>query len=372
MSTLRRGSQWAALVLVSGLLAHGLQRASVPAAMLLGPMLTAVAFALRAAPLRVPGWAFAASQSVIGCMVAVTITPSTLATLGRQWPVMLLVIVAVIVAGAVVGLALTRYGSLPGPTAAWGISPGGAAAMTAMAESYGADVRMVAFMQYLRVFVVVLTASGVSRLLLGHAADLPVSPSGSPAEDASLVSLLQTVAVMAGGLLLGRWLRLPAGALLVPMVAGATLQSLGLVAIVLPPWLLWSAYAGLGWYIGLRFTAQTVRHAIHAVPQLLLATFALIGLCCGTAWMLTAWLGVDPLTAYLATSPGGLDSVAVIAVGSGCDVSFVLSLQTLRLFAVVLTGPCIARLVSRLSGRGGAGRETPASGAEDGNALKKG
>ena len=43
-----------------------------------------------------------------------------------------------------------------------------AAAMTAMAESYGADVRMVAFMQYLRVFVVVLTASTVSRILLGH------------------------------------------------------------------------------------------------------------------------------------------------------------------------------------------------------------
>jgi hypothetical protein len=40
------------------------------------------------------------------------------------------------------------------------------------------------------------------------------------------------------------------------------------------------------------------------------------------------------LTAYLATSPGGLDSVAIIAVGTHSDVSFVLAVQTLRLLVV--------------------------------------
>jgi len=111
--------------------------------------------------------------------------------------------------------------------------------------------------------------------------------------------------------------------------------------ITLPPWVLWCTYASLGWYIGLRFTQETVGHALRAVPQLLLATFGLMTLCGGAAWMLTAWAGVDALSAYLATSPGGLDSVAIIAVGSGCDVPFVLALQTLRLFAVVLTGPLV-------------------------------
>ncbi|NCC26292.1 MAG: AbrB family transcriptional regulator, partial [Deltaproteobacteria bacterium] len=114
-------------------------------------------------------------------------------------------------------------------------------------------------------------------------------------------------------------------------------------------------YASLGWYIGLRFTPQTVRYALKAVPQLLLAVFTLMVLCGGVAWMLHAWAGVDPLSAYLATSPGGLDSVVVIAVGSGCDVPFVLSLQTLRLFAVVLTGPLVARLVCRVSRRSARG-----------------
>ncbi|GAB7078384.1 AbrB family transcriptional regulator [Megalodesulfovibrio paquesii] len=357
MSRVRRGGQWVALLLVSAVLAYGLQQAAFPAAMLLGPMLAGVLFAMRDATVHVPRWAFGAAQAVIGCMVAITLTPSTLATLGQDWLAMLLVIIVVIFAGAVVGLMLMRYGSLPGNTAAWGSSPGGAAAMTAMAEAFGADVRMVAFMQYLRLFVVVLTASGVSRLLLGHEAAASAQHTWSPGLDAPLLPLLQTLGIIAGSLLLTRWLRVPAGALLFPMLGGAVLNSLGVVPITLPPWLLWSAYASLGWYIGLRFSRQTIKYAVRAIPQLLLATFLLILLCCGAAWMLTAWLHVDPLSAYLATSPGGLDSVAVIAVGSGCDVPFVLALQTARLFAVVLTGPLIARFICKISGHRGQGTE---------------
>ncbi|MFO7597625.1 MAG: AbrB family transcriptional regulator [Desulfocurvibacter africanus] len=350
MSGIPLGGRWVALILVSILLSVGLRWASFPAAVLLGPMLAGLAFALRGEGPDVPRWAFAAAQAVIGCMVAVTITPSTLATLVKDWPAMLVVVCMTIASGGLVGLLLMRYGSLPGNTAAWGSSPGGAAAMTAMAETFGADVRMVAFMQYLRVFVVVLTASGVSRLLLGHGVDTPGQQSWAPGFDAPLIPLAQTLCVIVCGVLLGRWLRIPAGALLLPMLAGAVLNSTGLVALTLPPWLLWIAYASLGWYIGLRFNRQTVLHALRAIPQMLLATFLLIALCCVSAWLLTVWLNMDALSAYLATSPGGLDSVAVIAVGSGCDVAFVLALQTLRLFAVVLTGPLVARLICRMSG----------------------
>ncbi len=350
MPLFRPLSRWVALVLVSGLLTAGLHLASFPAAALLGPMLGGVLFGLRGVVLNTPRWTFAAAQAVVGCMVAVTLTPSTLVALGRQWPSMLLVIAWVIASGAVVALALIRYGRLPVATAAWGMSPGGAAAMASMAESFGADMRMVAFMQYLRVLIVVLTASTVSRILLGHGMEPAEQAYGGLGFDAPPLSLALTLGLIACGVLLGRRLRIPAGALLLPMLGGAVLNSSGLMHITLPPWLLWSAYACLGWYIGLGFTPQTVRHALHIAPQIVLGTFMLIVLCLGAAWVLTAWLGVDALSAYLATTPGGLDSVTVIAVGSGCDVPFVLALQTLRLFAVVLTGPVIARLICRIGG----------------------
>jgi uncharacterized membrane protein AbrB (regulator of aidB expression) len=43
-----------------------------------------------------------------------------------------------------------------------GLGPGGASAMLILAEAQGADVRLVAFMQYLRVVCVSLTASLVA------------------------------------------------------------------------------------------------------------------------------------------------------------------------------------------------------------------
>ena len=62
-------------------------------------------------------------------------------------------------------------------------------------------------------------------------------------------------------------------------------------------------------------------------------------------------MGVDPLTAYLATSPGGMDSVAIIAAASdSVDISFVMALQTARFLFVLVLGPPIARLIARAVG----------------------
>ena len=58
--------------------------------------------------------------------------------------------------------------------------------------------------------------------------------------------------------------------------------------------------------------------------------------------------GLDPLTAYLATSPGGADTVAIIAASTPVDVPFVMAMQTGRFLLVLALGPSLARLVARL------------------------
>jgi membrane AbrB-like protein len=92
-----------------------------------------------------------------------------------------------------------------------------------------------------------------------------------------------------------------------------------------------------------------VRYALRALPQLLLSTGVLIALCCLSAALLKAVAHVDALTAYLATTPGGLDSVTVIAIGSGADVPLVLAIQAVRVFLVILSGPPLARLIARIA-----------------------
>ncbi|MFT8972959.1 MAG: AbrB family transcriptional regulator [Zymomonas mobilis] len=65
------------------------------------------------------------------------------------------------------------------------------------------------------------------------------------------------------------------------------------------------------------------------------------------AWLLAKIAHVDFLTAYLASSPGGVDSVAVVAASSPVDMPFVMGMQTVRFVVVLLTAPTIAGRLSR-------------------------
>jgi membrane AbrB-like protein len=336
------------LIAASLAVSFALKWMALPAAFLLGAMLTGIAFGLRGAAVRVPRIGFLAAQAVIGCLVARALNPEILHALAVDWAEMLLVIGMTVAASAAVGWLLTRMKVLPGTTAAWGSSPGAAGGMVAMAEEFGADPRLVALMQYLRVTIVVLTASLVTHLLFGATQPPPsYGPPAGASDAGEALALAETLAIAAGGAALARLLRIPSGGVFLPMFIGAMLQGAGMVTITLPPWLLAAAYMAIGWYVGLRFERETTRYALSALPAMLAGVFGLIALCAVSAAMLVWLVGTDPLTAYLATSPGGLDAVAIIAVGSRADISFVLALQTARLFIVIVTGPLLAKLISR-------------------------
>lgn len=157
---------------------------------------------------------------------------------------------------------------------------------------------------------------------------------------------LATLGIAVAGAWLGPRLRIPSGALLLPMIIGAALHSSGAMALQVPEWLLALAYTLIGWSVGLRFTRPIFLLALRTLPQMVASIAALMLFCGLLAWMLTRFLPVDLMTAYLATSPGGLDTVAIIAAGSRVDMSFVMAMQTLRLFTILLTGPAMARFIS--------------------------
>ncbi|MDR6774561.1 AbrB family transcriptional regulator [Azospirillum sp. BE72] len=342
-------AQWAGLLGLSAALTLGLDWIGLPAAWLIGPMIGAIVFGVGGASIRVPPSGFTVAQAIIGCLVAHAVTASILLSIARNWPLMLGTVGLTVTVSGIVGWLFVRYGSLPGTTAAWGVSPGAAAAMVAMAGQHGADARLVAVMQYLRVVLVVLSASLVTHALTAgpQGATPAAAPATAPVEALDPAGLAATLLVALVGGWIGHRFRIPSGALLVPMVLGALVQTGAGISLQLPHTLLTVTYAVIGWSIGLRFTREVLGHAFRAVPQMLLSTALMIALCSLSAWMLVTLLPTDPLTAFLATSPGGLDSVVVIALGTGVDLPLVLALQTLRLFVVVLSGPPLARLIAR-------------------------
>lgn len=154
--------------------------------------------------------------------------------------------------------------------------------------------------------------------------------------------------IHAAGSALGR---IPAGMLLGPLALGALFNVLGWVRIELPPIVLIASYTLIGWNTGLRFTPQILAASARALLLSVGATVLLMAFCGFLAWLLVIFLHVDPLTAYLATSPGGVDAAAIIAASTHVDTPFVMALQTVRLIIVLVIGPSVARWVADTLGR---------------------
>jgi membrane AbrB-like protein len=340
-----RWLQWTALLLLSAIFVPILELLHLPAALMLGPMIAGILVAASVGTVNVPRTPFVLAQGVIGCLMARGIPLSTLDEILRDWPLILSVVLAVIIASNALGWMLTRWQVLPGSTAIWGSSPGAASVMTLMSENYGADMRLVAFMQYLRLVLVALAASAISSIWTAGPLARAHTIVWFPPVD--WLAFAATLALACVGALAARIRWLPAGTLMVPLVIGVALEGAGVLKIELPPWLLAVTYAIIGWSVGLRFTRPILAHAARALPAVIASIAGLIAICGGLAAILVVAAGVDPLTAYLATSPGGVDSVAIIAASSHVDQSFVMAMQTVRFALVLVVGPWLARVVTR-------------------------
>src|SRR5580658_11389851 len=199
-------SRWAALMVLSSLVSLTLATAGLPAALLLGPMISAIVFGVNELHLPVPGWLYVAAQGVIGTMVAGSITPTIVHSFRHDGLLFFLVMAATLLAAALIGWLISRTGLIRGATAVYGTSPGAASAMVLLGEAQGADARLVAFMQYSRVLLVALAAALVARFWAGTgSAHAPGVPWLTPVHWGNLAAVLLLAAL---GQQLARLLRL--------------------------------------------------------------------------------------------------------------------------------------------------------------------
>lgn len=350
-SRLGRTTQWPALIAITLPVTALLLWLHAPAALMLGPLIAGIAFASAGGKVQFPVSVFAVAQGIVGCMIAKMVPLSILGDIAGHWVLFTAGVVAVIAASSLVGWGMTRLGVLPGTTALWGVSPGAASVMTYMAEAYDADMRMVAFMQYLRVVLVAAVAALIARVFGVHSTHAPDAIVWFP--EVAWLPFAETLALAVVGPWIARWLTIPAGAFLVPLVLGILVSHVGLVRLELPAWLLAASYALVGWNVGLRFTRTLLVHVLRQLPGILASVFVLLALCGGIAAVMVFAAGIDPITAYLATSPGGSDSIAIIAASTDCDVSFVMAMQTVRMLAVIAVAPMLTKFIAeRMRGQG--------------------
>jgi membrane AbrB-like protein len=102
--------------------------------------------------------------------------------------------------------------------------------------------------------------------------------------------------------------------------------------------------------VGLRFTRSSLRSIARLLPLATALILLVIAACGLLGLLLSAVTGVDRLTAYLATTPGGLFAVLATAADSGSDVTYVLAVQVIRVFAMLLVAPLLARWLRSSAG----------------------
>jgi membrane AbrB-like protein len=341
----RRTGDW--IIIVAATIGVGWAGGEVglPSGYLFAALLVGLACSLRA-PGRVvmPPRAFQGAQAVTGVALGTFLHTSTLTGLGTRWVAVILVTIATLAVTIAAGVLLGRAARLDARTASLGMVAGGASGIVAMAGDLGADDRMVAFMQYLRVLVITLLTPLLVPLLF-HVHETAGASEPPLLGDAAGWAL--TIGVSVVGILIGPWLRLPAPALFGPLLITAALSLAGALGDTqVPPLLREIAFATIGLRIGLAFDRATLREIARVAWFVAGAIAAMLVACFLLGWILELTAGVSLLDGYLATTPGGLYAVLPIAYGSGADTTFVLAVQALRLFGMVLAAPALVRLLT--------------------------
>jgi membrane AbrB-like protein len=119
----------------------------------------------------------------------------------------------------------------------------------------------------------------------------------------------------------------------------------GIFPLAVPDIIADAAFVVVGASVGLRFDRESLRHAGRLAPYMAGGVLVLTFICAALGVVLLAALDTDPLTAYLATTPGGISSVLAAAFDSGADLTIVVAVQTLRLMVLALAAPFATRLL---------------------------
>jgi membrane AbrB-like protein len=338
-------TQWTLLIAATALLVVGLKAVQAPAALLLGPLAVGIVFGVSGATIRPSPWLRVASSTLIGCLVAMALGSAMGPALLMHLPAFLAIGVSTLALSLGLGWLLSRVGWFEGSTAVWGLSPGGSASMIALAQETGADARIVALMQYFRVLLVASSAIALAHLAAPLPSGHPHAAGWLPPLDP--LGLLGVLFLCVGGGLLAKVLKFPAGVFLIPGLSGAALLATGHFHLQVPPVLAALAYAVVGWTIGLSFTRSTLLHSARALPRIVGSALALIAMCGVSGLLVSRLCGVDLLTGYLSTSPGGVDSILIIAASTSVDLPFILAAQVVRIILVLLIGPYAVGFLAR-------------------------
>lgn len=151
----------------------------------------------------------------------------------------------------------------------------------------------------------------------------------------------------AGGFLF-EWFGLPGGAMTGAIVAVIILKSFSVMPqAAFPRPFQFLVYVCLGVLVGNMYRPEMLLAVRDTWPVLLVSTLLVLAAGMLIAVFVVKFGNLDVTSAYLATSPGGLNVVVGLAADMGPNAPIVLAYQMVRLYAIILTVPLAARILHK-------------------------
>ncbi|QFU00519.1 Putative ammonia monooxygenase [Halomonas sp. THAF5a] len=321
----------------------------LPLPWLLGAMIATTLVSLAGVRLRSPGRGRQGVLVVIGVMLGTAFTPEMTGD-PRLWSASLsamLVATAAMMAFSV--WFSRRVAGHSTETALYAGVPGGVSAVTGMALSSGADLRVVGMTHAVRILVLLVAIPPVLKAI-GHVDLAGATPDlaqwlwlPGPADAAWLAG------AGALGAWLGRRLRLPNALLFGPALISSALHFTGVTHAALPPALIALAQVIIGVSVGVRFTGTSLAALGHTLAMAALQALCLLAIAILAAWAIHATTGVSLPAALLAYMPGGAPELSLVALSLGIDPAFVTAHHLLRITVLILLMPVLLAACRRLN-----------------------
>lgn len=309
-------------------------------------LVTAVGRLLGGPMAEPPKWLRSLARIILGLSIGATVTPQTVATVGRALLPIAAMVFIVIALSLLAAWAIHRWAHMDLPTALCSTAPGALAAMVALADDLLGDARVVASMHLVRLLSVLAVIPTLVHLWFPRSLESIARHTVSVAT----VPLWQWAALLALGLAVG------AVALRLQVPAAEILAGLGVATLLGPLWLRGAPFPGDGklfaqWIVGASVGVTVTRQALRdfrpfALAGVLMTLYLLLtGLAQG--WLLAQWSGIDLVTCLVGCAPGGADNLILLSDELGADTQLVTAMHISRMIIVVLLVPVLTRYAAR-------------------------
>jgi membrane AbrB-like protein len=321
-------------------------RLHTPIPWMIGPMVAVATLNLMGMRMHSPPYARQMGQVILGSAVSLYFTPTVVRELGANLPAIVAATAAVFLVGALGALTLSRASGVEGKSTFFASIPGGAMAMAVLAERYGAQIAPVAVAHSLRVSIVVIlvpfavTYGGIPLEAAAYRPQVPL--------DHSILALWLAFGFLVGEI--SERLGLQNGYLLAPIFFGAAFTLSGIQLSAVPHGLTEFAQLMFGLVLGARYERAFFARYRLFIPFALLNSFFIVIASVMSAAIL-AWAFDLPIaTMIIATSPGGLAEMTILAQALQISVPLVVAFHLFRVVIVNMGTQYIYAFAARLLG----------------------